>query len=691
MKREKVKHMSVKGGASLFALRIFVTCLAAAAWWECLFSVFPGMVVSRSWLYGAGLVLAVIIGGAVSCPRRKVAVPAVILAAALLCWRFFYVIQGAAAHLVNAYLAVHQERGFEVRFWEEGSLSAGTLAVGTAVLVCVPLLTILLLVIRWGRGKLVAVLILLLPVLAAILEGAFPSAWATWMLIVTGGCYLTAAGAGGRDMAGPAGAAWAGTAIAAVTLLVLGGVSVLAGRAADVIRLEEDGFYSQTRQAIQTGVVDNLNAVRLRMEGQDEEADDRPEEEEQLPREREEDRAEVAAKEAPSASDEQSETPGDSGAGTLPWDTEADGMTDLASVARFSPDGTAAEDVRLEEAPYGTVYYPLRWGGAYTGQSWEETSGEDGRDSLFLSWPEGLDRLEELCASWPSDTVEEAEKQIDRELTQKAVYDTEPGRTPTGEDFAEYFVFESERGFCVHFATAAVLMYRMMGYPARYVEGYAVPASAFSRQADGTYLAVADGTMGHAWCETFEDGEWTVREHTPASDGSASPGSETQTASDSALRHGQAGDQEKAGPGAMRIAGRAALLLAIVGCVIGAFFLQAAVRRKRRLRVLGGRNRTKAVEAIYGTIYDRSRTMGMKESSPLREETCRRMADMWDSIKEQEMRWLYQLVLESMFNEKRPSAREYRKAMDIYRKTGAEMYSRLRGWQRWKYKYIWCL
>ena len=33
----------------------------------------------------------------------------------------------------------------------------------------------------------------------------------------------------------------------------------------------------------------------------------------------------------------------------------------------------------------------------------------------------------------------------------------------------------------------------------------------------------------------------------------------------------------------------------------------------------------------------------------------------------------------------------YSRAMDICRRTEAEMYRELKGWQKWKYKYIWCL
>ena len=62
----------------------------------------------------------------------------------------------------------------------------------------------------------------------------------------------------------------------------------------------------------------------------------------------------------------------------------------------------------------------------------------------------------------------------------------------------------------MHFASASVLLYRMSGYPARYVSGYAVPASAFGETAEGNYEARIDDTMGHAWAQVYDEqrGVW---------------------------------------------------------------------------------------------------------------------------------------------------------------------------------------
>ena len=81
-------------------------------------------------------------------------------------------------------------------------------------------------------------------------------------------------------------------------------------------------------------------------------------------------------------------------------------------------------------------------------------------------------------------------------------YSLSPGTTPEGEDFTRYFLEESHEGYCVHFATAATLLFRSMGIPARYVEGYIVPQKDFgSSDAEG-WVHVSD-ERGHAWTEIY--------------------------------------------------------------------------------------------------------------------------------------------------------------------------------------------
>ena len=89
-------------------------------------------------------------------------------------------------------------------------------------------------------------------------------------------------------------------------------------------------------------------------------------------------------------------------------------------------------------------------------------------------------------------------------------YDLNTPAIPAGEDFILYFLQESHRGYCVHFASAAVMLLRTAGIPARYVTGYAV-----SGPIDTWNLVTEDDA--HAWVEYYTKGiGWRPLEATPA-------------------------------------------------------------------------------------------------------------------------------------------------------------------------------
>lgn len=93
-----------------------------------------------------------------------------------------------------------------------------------------------------------------------------------------------------------------------------------------------------------------------------------------------------------------------------------------------------------------------------------------------------LPGLTELCREHPQNSLDEATAFILNVLQSHASYTLTPGRAPVNQDIVEYFLFENHEGYCVHFASAATLMYRLYGIPARYASGYAVEPSAFTQQ-----------------------------------------------------------------------------------------------------------------------------------------------------------------------------------------------------------------
>ncbi len=92
-------------------------------------------------------------------------------------------------------------------------------------------------------------------------------------------------------------------------------------------------------------------------------------------------------------------------------------------------------------------------------------------------------------------------------------YSDNPGILPekvTDESsFLDYFILEKKEGYCSHFATSFVLLARAYGIPARYVQGFRIPAGTRS------HIEVLS-SYAHAWPEAYIDGVgWFAFEPTP--------------------------------------------------------------------------------------------------------------------------------------------------------------------------------
>lgn len=82
-------------------------------------------------------------------------------------------------------------------------------------------------------------------------------------------------------------------------------------------------------------------------------------------------------------------------------------------------------------------------------------------------------------------------------------------------DFIKYFLDNSKRGYSVHYATAATLMLRYFGVPARYAEGYFISAAEAANYGENAVITI-DENHAHAWAEYYLDGVgWIPFEVTP--------------------------------------------------------------------------------------------------------------------------------------------------------------------------------
>lgn len=143
------------------------------------------------------------------------------------------------------------------------------------------------------------------------------------------------------------------------------------------------------------------------------------------------------------------------------------------------------------------------------------TNQNDTDRRRYITLPaDTLEWARELTDSILTDARSATEKAdaIARYVRGSAVYDTDTQRMPRDtEDFARWFLEESDRGYCVHFATAATVLLRSAGVEARYVEGYMFRAVA------DTAVTVTEESS-HAWVEYYEPvlDAWIVLEATPA-------------------------------------------------------------------------------------------------------------------------------------------------------------------------------
>lgn len=109
----------------------------------------------------------------------------------------------------------------------------------------------------------------------------------------------------------------------------------------------------------------------------------------------------------------------------------------------------------------------------------------------------------ETCAGKTIDyTLHYIRKLFEEEFT----YDIEQKKAPGGQDELTWFMDESRSGNDMHFATAAALMFRKAGIPARYAEGYYVSPDwvmLYTEMSDVT-MDVPD-SLAHSWVEIYID------------------------------------------------------------------------------------------------------------------------------------------------------------------------------------------
>ena len=94
-----------------------------------------------------------------------------------------------------------------------------------------------------------------------------------------------------------------------------------------------------------------------------------------------------------------------------------------------------------------------------------------------------------------------------------AIYTLRPPAVPAGRDAADFFLFESRRGYCTYFAGALTVLCRAQNIPARVVSGFVAPDE------NGGGRSTIRDANAHAWTEIWiENWGWAAVDATPPDD-----------------------------------------------------------------------------------------------------------------------------------------------------------------------------
>lgn len=334
---------------------------------------------------------------------------------------------------------------------------------------------------------------------------------------------------------------------------------------------------------------------------------------------------------------------------------------------------------------------------------------------------EGVERLMEYAQELRGQalTREELIAAVQEELRNRCSYSTDLESLPRGEDFAEYFFFESRQGFCTHFATTAVLLYRMAGLPARYRTGYVVPADRFWQQEDGSWQAEVMDSQAHAWAEVYlPDYGWVPVEVTPgyeSGDGGSGaealpetptpelgaettpvptePAEPSQEPADSQLETESSGDTqlEARSGGVLSVLLTILKILLIPAALAAVILLRRMFVVSRRLALLNQKEPGQAILQISYALQEILEAGGLGAPRDMYDqEYGRQMADRFPELDGRTFPYFIRTAQKAAFSTEDCTLKEVRWCRSFYRQIGKILWEKLPWWKKLWWRYIKC-
>lgn len=192
--------------------------------------------------------------------------------------------------------------------------------------------------------------------------------------------------------------------------------------------------------------------------------------------------------------------------------------------SEVNPGDEVVDEIIREDKPQGNLYVKSRSYVTYENGAWHgRADGHSPDDEVMVYYDKDtFARYESEIQGYAPD------KKFSNEVMDKLVtyirqhmsYTTAPKKFTEGEDPVNSAMYDVHEGYCVHFASAAAVGFRILGISTVYNTGYVVPSSAWIKQSDGTYRAVVLDKYSHAWIEAYSEdaGDWVIVDATPLGD-----------------------------------------------------------------------------------------------------------------------------------------------------------------------------
>lgn len=192
--------------------------------------------------------------------------------------------------------------------------------------------------------------------------------------------------------------------------------------------------------------------------------------------------------------------------------------------SEVNPGDEVVDEIIREDKPQGNLYVKSRSYVTYENGSWHGRADVHSPDDEVMVYydKDTFARYESEIQGYAPDK-KFSNAVMDKLVTyirQHMSYTTAPKKFTEGEDPVNSAMYDVHEGYCVHFASAAAVGFRILGISTVYNTGYVVPSSAWIKQSDGTYRAVVLDKYSHAWIEAYSEdaGDWVIVDATPLGD-----------------------------------------------------------------------------------------------------------------------------------------------------------------------------